>query len=415
MKIRIFTFGCKVNQYESQFYRETLVANEYSVVDSDDFAVGLINACCVTDRAEKEVARLIRKLAREGRDVWLTGCISEKSRNTGQDFPVRIIRREDFLSGRVFPESVNAISFFHNHARAFVKVEDGCPGTCSYCIVPLQRGKVHSRSVDEICHEVSCLAERHKEIVLTGVNIGFYGIDNGTNLKCLVKKLMNLAPGIRFRLSSIEVGHLNEDLIELLASWESFCPSFHIPLQSGSDRILKAMRRPYRVSDYLSTIESISGKIPDATFTTDAIVGFPGETSSDFRETLCVILRVGFLKVHVFPFSPRPGTEAYNLPDTIPSNEKHKRAQEAILCAEDAAHQCRKKFIGRIMEVLAEQQKGTKWSGRTENYLGVIFEGADDCRNKIIPVTLVGFCQVRQGRGEEYLEGRIADSAFAGM
>ncbi|MCM8806933.1 MAG: tRNA (N(6)-L-threonylcarbamoyladenosine(37)-C(2))-methylthiotransferase MtaB [Candidatus Omnitrophica bacterium] len=374
---KILTFGCKVNQYESQLIKENIENDEK--FNSNEIVI--INSCCVTAKVEKEVKRTIRKLLKEGKKIYLTGCLIQKNSIDELKKDVKIIRKEEFFKFK------NKISFFEEHTRAFVKIEDGCENYCSYCIVPYVRGKVRSRKEDEILDEIECLVKNgYKEIVLTGIDLGAYGKDTGENLISLIEKINRIDGVKRIRLSSIEVHHINKSLIDFLKNTEKFCPHFHIPLQSGSDKILKLMRRRYSFKEYYEKIQMIRENIENVTFTTDIMVGFPGEDEEDFEKTVSAVENIKFLKVHVFPYSEREKTPAINFPEKVNEKVKKERVEKIIKISEVVNRKVKEDFIDKSLNVLFERKNGNYWEGYSENYIPVIVDSSEDLKNQILKV-----------------------------
>lgn len=378
--VSLISFGCKVNQYETHLLRENLEREGYKSVDEGEIFV--INTCCVTGKVEKEIRRIIRKKLREGREVWVTGCLVNKSpEDLKVQFPsVKIFDKNEFIT-------VKTISNFNSHTRAFIKIEDGCENYCSYCIIPYVRGKVKSRDEEEIVEEIRKLVKNgYKEIVLTGIDLGAYGKDTGTSFISLLKKIFKIEGLRRVRLSSIELIHLSDEIINFLAEWEVFCPHFHIPLQSGSNRILKLMNRKYGVSEYIEKIEKIRERINKVTFTTDIMVGFPGEKEKDFIETCEIVEKIQFLKIHIFPYSPREKTSAYHFPDKISCDVKKEREYEIFKVGNRVSYEVKKKFLGKTFQVLVERKKDGYWEGYSENYIPFIIESEKYLKNEVVSV-----------------------------
>jgi threonylcarbamoyladenosine tRNA methylthiotransferase MtaB len=384
MKIKIFNFGCKTNQYDGQLLQANFEANGWTIATDNDFENVLINSCCVTENAEKEIKHLITKFYREGKKVWLTGCFTGKFADS---FPDIKVFSKNFLLNNYFSSKVYSINKFTSHTRAFIKIEDGCENFCTYCIVPYTRGKIKSRNPGRIINEIKNIIDNGcKEIVLTGTNLGIYGKDINTDLLTLLKQILKIKQLQRLRISSIELAHLSDDILKILSETEKFCPSFHIPLQSGSDNVLKNMARHYKTKDYIETIQKIKSIFPQATFTTDVMVGFPGETDKDFMKTLDLIKKTGFLKVHIFPFSPREKTPAFSYSQQIPEKIKKQRAKIAKEISEEISMKVKERFLNQEFEVLIEEKKGDYWSGHTKNYLPVILKSDKNLHNEIINV-----------------------------
>ncbi|MGC8976604.1 MAG: MiaB/RimO family radical SAM methylthiotransferase [Candidatus Ratteibacteria bacterium] len=375
--VEILTFGCKVNQYESQLIKENIEMNE-NFKDGD---IVVINSCCVTEKVERDVKKKIKKLLKEKKKVYLTGCLVEKNGIKDEIAGVKIIKKEEFFKYK------NRISNFDSHTRAFIKIEDGCENFCSYCIIPYVRGNVRSRSQNDIIDEINCLAERgYKEIVLTGIDLGAYGKDIGTDLISLIEKIERIGNVKRIRISSIEIYYINEKLIDFLKFCEKFCPHFHIPLQSGSDRILNLMRRRYTFDDYYRKIEMIKEKIENVTFTTDIMIGFPGEKEDDFEKTCNAVEKIEFLKLHIFPYSERENTPATKFPEKIDERIKKERFKRLQKIASLSSKKVKEKFIGKNLTVLFERKKEIFWEGYSGNYIPVIVNSQKDLKNQIVNV-----------------------------
>lgn len=389
----LLTFGCKVNQYESEALREALLREGYLECSPDDAAsLYLINTCTVTETAGREVRRTVRRLSDRHPDsrIVVTGCGVETE---GASFPDGTLlipqdRKPDLpelirtggtpppsppfpLEGRPVPEIFNLrINRFRSHTRAFLKVEDGCDLRCSYCIVPRVRGTATSRPISETVEEARRLFEAgHREIVLTGVHLGSWGndLEGRPHLHHLTDSLLEGVPDLpRLRLSSIEANEIDDNLLASMASSGGrLCPHLHIPLQSGDDEILRAMRRRYHSRQFLDACERVASAIPDPAFTTDVIVGFPGETEAQFERTADLCRRSNMSRLHVFPYSPRPGTDAARLKDDVPPGIKKSRVNRLRALSKELAGRRAEGFVGRSVEVLVEKDE----RGYTERYL----------------------------------------------
>ncbi len=415
------TLGCKTNQYESQAIRELLLAEGYVETRfGEPCDVAVINTCMVTDDACRKSRKHIHRAAKVSSKttILVTGCLAELEAEKLRAMPgvthvipkVQASRIAQILRGRRRPsvavtegrgrgEKVEdgpvfdlAISAFEGHTRAFLKIEDGCESFCSYCVVPSARGRVQSRDAREIrCEAERLIAAGFKEIVLTGIHLGMYGKDlaSRTRLEDVVENLLALRGLERLRLSSLEVGEVSDRIIGLMASEPRLCPHLHIPLQSGDDLILSAMRRRYTSADYLNTLERVRAKVTEPSFTTDVLVGFPGESEAQYANTLEVCRKAGFARTHVFRFSPRPGTLAASLPDRVPDAVAREREHRAKDLARELALTYKRKFLGRIVHPLVEHGRDPKTGalcGYTERYLQVLFGGPDELKNRIVPV-----------------------------
>lgn len=380
-KFQIVTLGCRTNQYESQLFSEQLQKKGYIPAGEEEADLCVINCCGVTDQAEASSLRQIRLLARRHPHCRLivTGCMPQhaKEKLEAIDKRIEVLPNADKgqLLSLLFPQEsgclTHGIERFDGHTRAFVKVQDGCNSFCSYCIIPMTRGRSRSRAAAEIIREIqSLIANGYREIVLTGVNLGDYEYC-GIALADLVREVDCLEGMRRLRLSSIDPTHVDDDLANALLQGRHTCPSLHLVLQSGSNEILKQMNRKYTRELYLQTVERLIRSNPDFTFTTDVIVGFPGETDMDFAQTLDLVRQVKFAKVHVFPYSVRSGTRAALFSGSLPVEVIHQRRDELIQIAEKSAYELRQSFLGRTMEVLLEHGEGESLTGHTENFLTI--------------------------------------------
>jgi threonylcarbamoyladenosine tRNA methylthiotransferase MtaB len=330
------TLGCKVNQYETQYVQELLESSGYTVAPAGSPAdLCVVNTCTVTADGDAKGRQLIRRLHRDNpaADLVVMGCYATRDPEGVRRLPgvTRVIVDKQRLPEELADYGVTApipgISRFDGHQRAFVKVQDGCLLNCSYCIIPTVRPTVRSRSLPEIAAEVERLvAAGYHEVVLTGIHLGHYGIDlskgrpksDWTRLPQLLERLEEIPGDFRIRLSSLEAAEVRDDLVRTLAASKRICPHLHLCLQSGSDRVLARMKRRYRAASFLERCRRIRNALDHPAFTTDVIVGFPGETESDFAETLRVVREVGFAGLHVFTYSPRAGTPAAEWRESVP-------------------------------------------------------------------------------------------------
>ncbi|HYF00096.1 MAG TPA: tRNA (N(6)-L-threonylcarbamoyladenosine(37)-C(2))-methylthiotransferase MtaB [Planctomycetota bacterium] len=366
------TFGCKVNQYESQALREKFAARGLTEVGADAPAdLFVVNTCTVTEVATAEARRVVRRLARRNpfAEIAVTGCAADSHREEFLGLPgVRRVvghDRKAALDPRLTPADTASsifdlsISRFDGHTRAFLKVEDGCDLNCSFCIIPKVRGTAVSRPPASAVEEARRLVGNgYREIVLTGVHLGSYGKDlaGRSMMPDLVEQLLKIDGLARLRLSSLEANELSDPLIELMAAEPRFCPHLHLPLQSGDDGILRAMRRRYNARQFVEACERVAGRVKDPAFTTDVIVGFPGETEEAFANTMAVCRRVGFSRLHIFPYSRRRGTDAAARPD-LPGRVKKERLRRLEALAAELTDAYARRFLGREVEVLLENEK----------------------------------------------------------
>lgn len=339
----IKAFGCKVNQYDAQVIREEYIRDGYKeILNGDSPDVYIVNTCRVTDRAEKKSRQFIRYIKREFPDskVIVSGCSVDYR-----------------------PSGFKEISSFQGHTRAFVKIQDGCNQFCSYCVLPYVRGRSRCRDFGSVVDEVKRLVlNGYKEIVLTGIHLGDYH-----ELPRLLRCLEEIPGLLRIRLSSIEPQDVTRELIEEIFRNQKVCRHLHIPLQSGSDKVLKRMNRNYTYCAYKELIE----KMPGFTFTTDVMVGFPGEDEEDFLATIRAVEEIGFSKVHIFPYSHRPGTRAADLPDRVPQEEIRRRTTALKKVADKTAQAEKLKLLGSIQDVLVEDSG----EGYTAGYIPVRIKG----------------------------------------
>jgi len=420
------TLGCKVNQYDGDDIRQRL--RGYRQVDFSEAAdLYIVNTCGVTAEAEAKARQLLRRAKRTKPNAFLvlTGCYrpedQERLRALGVDLFVsntqkarlpELLEHERFGTGvgnsardeTAVPDMRTARSG-QERTRAFVKVQDGCDQRCSYCAIPDFRGTPTSRTIDKVIDEVRGLSVAGvPEAVLTGIHLGNYGLDlEGTPDLALLTAVLLRETGIpRLRLSSLEPQEVTDDLIELMSAEKRLARHFHLPLQSGSDRILERMNRPYDSAGFRETVSRVKRMIPDIGLTTDVMVGFPGESNTDFEETLELIESCGFSRLHVFKFSPRPWTPAAAMPETVAETERSSRAARTRELGGRLGAKFGASFVGKRVEVVVEPPKAGAQTGLTGEYLRVEFNQ---------PVAPAGrICHVWVERSENgFLEGRIQD------
>ena len=400
---KIVTLGCRSNQYESSAFATQLRGLGYRPASEFEAAqVCIINTCTVTESADQKSRVQIKKLIRENPEatIYVTGCYADRAQGflqgiSGNFVIVPNAEKETLLAEVAKQAAVELpefkIDLFEAHTRAFVKVQDGCNSYCSYCIIPFVRGRSVSRTIDSVVEEVRGLIEEgYKEVVLTGINIGdFDDGGKGKRLVDLVRAVDEIEGLKRLRISSIDPDEVDEDLIDAIGNGRHTCHSMHIVLQSGSNVVLNRMRRKYTKQEFFDAVARLSDFSSDFTFTTDVIVGFPGESEDDFQETLDVISEVKFAKVHMFPYSPRPKTRAERFLDDVSYAVKEKRRQEVLRLSEKVAFQLRQGYVGRTMEVLLEGKEARgQFRGHTENFLDVVVCGDHLKTNQIVQVTL---------------------------
>ena len=388
------TFGCKLNQYESQLIRESLIFNGWLEVENPEQAdYVLINSCCVTYRAVKELKKFIRSIKRKNSNIKIAvlGCLIELYPQELQEFDCEILanNREKFdLLGRLV-KTKSSIEGFKNHTRAFVKVQDGCNNRCTYCCVWMARGLSRSRDKKQILDEIKVLLNAgHREIVFTGCCLGDFGKDVNYSLPLLLEDIERIDHDFRLRLSSIEPQDVNKELIDVIANSKKVVPYLHIPLQSGSNRILKSMARKYD-RDYFKKLVLGLKNINNFQFSTDIIIGFPGESERDFKDTLELLRKLKPIRVHMFPFSPRPKTVAYKLGNRVVDSTVVKRRTEAILVTRSLILENLKKQIGNKFQVLIEQKSKGLWIGYSENYIKIKIKDSRVLKNKLLLVKAI--------------------------
>lgn len=371
MRVCFTNLGCKLNQAETERLARDFLAAGHRVVDSPGEAdLHVVNSCTVTHTA----ARASRKAARRGPRTVLTGCHATAGEVAGVDLVVPNPEKDRLLEHvhAAFPELVSTevpVPWVHlpfGHTRALVKVEDGCNMRCSFCIIPSTRGRQRSRPLAEVVEEVRSFVEAgYREVVVTGVQISAYR-SGDDRLYELVRAILERTDVPRLRLTSIAPWDLDERLLDLWSD-RRLCRHLHLSLQSGSTATLRRMRRPYTAEGYLGVLDLVRSSIPGVAITTDVIVGFPGETPEEFEESLATVKTARFAKAHVFPFSPRPGTEAADLPGHVHPDEKNARMERMLAAAEIAERDFRLGHVGRRETVLWERGG----QGLTDNYLRV--------------------------------------------
>ena len=401
MRVSFYTLGCKVNQNETGALAQLFSQNGYTLAGPEEEAdVFVVNSCTVTAGGDKKSRQWLRRAKREypGAITVLTGCYPQafpEEAAAVQEADVvmgnanrhaiihniqlalssqeRVVDIATHEKGEVFEEL--PVERFEGHTRAFIKVQDGCNRQCAYCVIPRARGRVRSRNEASILNELKTLAAAgYKEVVLTGINLPSYGQDTGTNLTELVERCAQVEGIERIRLGSLEPDVLSDEHIVRLSKVKKLCPQFHLSLQSGCTTTLRRMRRVYTAEQYARVVEKIREIFgQQCSFTTDIIVGFPGETEEEFAESLAFVRKIGFLKVHVFPFSPRTGTPAATFPDQIPESVKAQRVKQMQTEADAVREELAKSMLGSTQSILLEKAlSGSLFTGYTPLYLPVV-------------------------------------------
>lgn len=410
MKVAIYTLGCKVNIYESEYVTTLLKKNNYKIVTFDEEAdIYIINTCTVTNESDKKSRKIINKARKKNSNaiIVVMGCYSQIGKekidadiilgNKDKSKIVEIIN--EYLKNKEQLKRIYNLSDvkfenmeienFEVHTRAFVKIQDGCNAFCSYCIIPYARGNIRSKAEDDVIREITNLVNKgYKEIVLTGIHTGKYGIDINNNLGILLKKIVRIKGLYRIRLSSIEINEITDEIIDLMKNDKIIASHLHIPLQSGSNKILKLMNRRYDKDYFFDRIEKIRKVREDISITTDLIVGFPNEEEKDFLETMDTLRKIGFMHIHTFPYSKRDGTKASIMNNQVNDVIKKKRVKEVIELSDKMEEEFYKNNIGKIYEGVTEIHKNGNVIVHTSNFIPVILEQKID-NNKIVKVKIV--------------------------
>ena len=408
MKVAIYSLGCKVNIYESEYVENLLKNHGYTIIpfDGDLKAdIYIINTCSVTNESDKKSRKIIHQAKRKNKDavVVVMGCYSQvKADDIDADIVLgnkdkskildyldefftkkTAIKKIYDLRDNYFFESM-FITNFDNHTRAFVKIQDGCNAFCSYCIIPYTRGRVRSKKFDDVVKEVTTLVENgYHEIVLTGIHTGKYGVDlKNMNLEKLLRRLVQIPGLYRLRLSSIEINEITDGIMDLICESDVIAHHFHIPLQSGSDAILKSMNRRYTTDDYLRLVNKIRKLKDNISITTDLIVGFPGETEENFEDTLSFLSKVNFMKIHVFPYSQRDGTVASEMKDQVDVSVKKRRVKQVLELSDTCERKYYSSYIGSVMDGVTELRNDGTVLVHTSNFIPVIVK--DEVVNNLI-------------------------------
>ena len=381
MKVHIRTFGCRANHYDSEAVRALAMSAGHEIVDDVSHAdVAVVNSCAVTAAAERDARRAIRSAAKQTPRLRtiVMGCAAAlpSASATLRGLPTvdRVIGGADLplVAEALGIDGPIPIASRQTAVRALLRIQDGCDEHCTFCATTLARGANRSRPIDALVQEARALAEHHPEIVITGTHIGTYGADIGASLGTLMRRLIRDVPGARFRLSSVEATELDDALFELLTSeGAGVVPYLHAPLQSGSNRLLRRMGRHwYTAQTYRAAVERLTARSPVFGLGADVIVGFPGETDEDFQATESLVRDLPFTYLHVFPYSPRPGTAATRLPDPVPPSVTHERSTRLRALADEKAAAYRRSRAGGVADVVVIGGASRR-EGLTEDYLTV--------------------------------------------
>ena len=421
MRVAVYTLGCKVNQYESQFLCERFSERGHDIVSHTETADAyIVNSCTVTSTSDSKSKKMVGHFRKMNEDavIALIGCFPQAFPHKAYEVKAADIVLGNKEKGRVVElcekcfddkkrreavveECLPAqfekmrISRFDERTRAFVKIQDGCNRFCSYCIIPKARGRICSRPIEEIVEEITTLAANgYSEIVLVGIDLSSYGKQFSKTLTDAVEAVSKIEGVKRIRLGSLEPEIISDEDLKRLSKIDKFCPQFHLSLQSGCDKTLKRMNRHYTCDEYRKIVEKIRASFENSSITTDVMVGFAGESDEDFKDSLEFVKSIGFLKVHVFPYSIRKGTRAAEFTDHIDGEIKKKRAKIMLSETEKIRKQILKNSIGKTVEVLVESRvKSGCAFGYTKDYIPVFVK---DCA---LPVG--SFCTVKIDGVEE--------------
>lgn len=415
-KLKTVTLGCKVNQYETEYVREGLIGIGYEDAGENDSAdLCIVNTCTVTNEGDAKSRQVVRRVARDNPDarIVVMGCYATRAPDEVAALPqvaeVVTDKRElpDLLGRFGVIDLPDGISTFGNRHRAYVKVQDGCLLRCSYCIIPKVRPEMYSRPRQRILEEVRRLADNgYREIVLTGVHLGHYGVDfNGgkpkeawQRLSTLVRDICNIDANFRVRLSSIEATEVTRELLDVIGEFgKQVCPHLHICLQSGSDSVLRRMKRRWSVERFLDRCELVRAKLDRPAITTDIIVGFPGETEEEFEQTCETARLAGFSKIHMFPFSPRRGTPAAEMPNHVPKAIKRERGKVLADIEAETKASFFAELINQPMQVLVEGEADDEGRvvGTSCRYAPVELDGDAGQIGELVNVTPTGIAKDR--------------------
>ena len=417
MRFAFHTFGCKVNQYETQAMEQLLRDRGHEICRFDEDCDGyIINTCSVTGEADRKNRSLIRRCRKNHPDavIGVCGCYSQHAREAVQALQVDVVSgsagREEFLSMMLSALEDRQKRFSVDQAlrrrefevlpagglsertRAMLKVQDGCVNFCSYCIIPYTRGPVRSAPPELAVQQARELRDQgFREIVVTGIEIASWGVDlpGKPNMVTLIEAICKAVPDLRVRLGSLEPRVVTEEFCEKLSVLPNLCPHFHLSMQSGSDTVLARMKRKYNTARYYESVELLRKHFPGCALTTDMIVAFPGETEEEFAESLAFIQKCAFAEMHIFPYSRRPGTPADKMPGQHPNAVKSERSHRAIEIASAMTAAYRADMVGTVQQVLFEEPSGGYFTGHAPNYIRVYAEG-DGLHNEVRKVRITG-------------------------
>ncbi len=428
MKVSFCTLGCKVNQYETVIIEQDFKNKGFDIVPFGEKSdVTVINTCAVTEESSRKSRQMMHRAARFSPNsvIVVVGCLSQSEDEQliqGADVVVGSNQKrkitdfvEKFLmtGEKVFAvndigEDKNFESMRTDHGdktRAQIKIQDGCNNFCSYCIIPYTRGRIRSKDINEAYSEVVDIVRKgYKEIVLTGIHLDSYGKEHGEFDLCDLLEKIDKIDGIRrIRLGSLEPIFINDFSVDRLVKLEHLCPHFHLSLQSGSDDVLKKMNRHYSTSRYREAVDLLRSSFQEVSITTDVIIGFPSETEKNHKQSIEFVKNIGFSKIHVFPFSPRKGTVAYDMEGQISSEIKKRRTEEMLSVSRESSRIFLSSKVGKQAEVLFERLKDGFYFGLTPDYADVKIKSIDDLSNTVLPVNIIS-------SDEKYCYGVLAKS-----
>ncbi len=417
----LHNLGCKVNAYETEAMQQMLEEAGYEIVDFNEKAdIYVVNTCSVTNMADRKSRQMLHRAKKKNPNsiVIAAGCYAQTKTNEARlDETVDILignNQKQNLIEAVYayeknkkqtesivnindkqPYETLSVNRTAEHTRAFIKVQDGCNQFCSYCIIPYARGRVRSRSFEEVLSEAGKLAENgYQELVLSGIHLSSYGIDRGENLLHLIQETANIKGIERIRLSSLEPRIVTEEFVSAISQIGKICPHFHLSLQSGCDETLQRMNRKYTTAEFLQSCELLRRYFSHPAITTDVIVGFPGETNQEFEKTKEFLRKVHFYEMHVFKYSKREGTKAASMPNQVPEQEKAVRSEQLISLANEMSEEFCSYYMGKEVEVLMEEpfefEGRNYFLGHTKEYVKVAAETKTDVTNTFVRGTVSG-------------------------
>ena len=414
----ILTLGCKVNSYESEAVINKLITEGFVLKEFNDVCdVYIVNSCTVTKTSDQKSRQMLHAAKRRNPNaiIAVMGCYSQLNITEAStiadivigtnnklnvvdliksclDTKKQIIAVTDVLNNPTYEEM--KVSALKTHTRGFIKIQDGCENYCSYCAIPYSRGKIRSRIPDHVIDEINGLVSSGaKEVILAGINTGTYGQDLGNiNLAKLIERIMLETKIYRLRLSSIELMEITDELLNTLKKYEHrIANHLHIPIQGGSEAVLRRMNRKYTITEYEAKINAVRKLFPDVALTTDILAGFVGETEEEFSETINFINKIKFYEMHVFPYSRRANTKADEMDGHLDKKVITARAKQISEAANQLKIDYINNYIGKSLDVLVEAKKGSLWHGHTSNYLDVYFESNNELENKIVKVKLIKY------------------------